>query len=110
MHEKELYYIDKINIKLEELRNSLQLEKLKTIMENDSEVLSLNRTISLEVESLNELLRYMSEDSKEVKEIIANLSKLRSKLANMESVKNYNDALKTYNEYIDFINKELFDI
>ena len=110
MNEKILFYTSKIEKELFKKKKRLNLDNLLLNVENNQEVRKIKEDISQKVSNIEELQRFLSPESQEIKKIMGEISILKTKLYEIKDVKKYNNALAKYNEYIDYINKEIFNI
>ena len=79
-------------------------------MEANNDVKNIRSEIDAKVSNIEVLQRFLNQESPEIKKIINEISILKAKLYEIKEVKKYNKALEKYNRYIDYINKEIFDI
>ena len=110
MNEKVLHLTEKIKHKLEKKRKSLHLDELYLIMEANEDVILLKQQIDEKVSNIEVLQRFLSFESAEIKEIMSEISNLKAKIYEIKNVKKYNKALAKYNSYIDYINREIFNL
>ena len=110
MNEKVLHLTDKIKYKLEKKRKSLHLDELYLIMESNKDVILLKQQIDEKVSNIEVLQRFLSFESAEIKEIMSEISNLKAIVYEIKDVKKYNKALAKYNSYIDYINREIFNL
>ena len=110
MNEKIINYSNRIKIKLEKKKKSLHLDELLLKMEANNDVKNIRSEIDAKVSNIEVLQRFLNQESPEIKKIINEISILKAKLYEIKEVKKYNKALEKYNRYIDYINKEIFDI
>lgn len=110
MNEKVLHLTDKIKHKLEKKRKSLHLDELYLIMESNKDVILLKQQIDEKVSNIEVLQRFLSFESAEIKEIMSEISNLKAKVYEIKDAKKYNKALAKYNSYIDYINREIFNL
>ena len=110
MNEKILECTSRIEKELKRLKNRLHIDDLLLKMESNVEVRKLKAQIAEKIKNIEVLQRFLNVDSREIKEIIAEISSLKIKLYEIKEVKKYNKALAKYNKYIDYINEEIFRI
>ena len=110
MNEKVLHLTEKIKHQLEKKRKSLHLDELYLIMESNKDVILLKQQIDEKVSNIEVLQRFLSFESTEIKQIMSEISNLKAQIYEIEDVKKYNKALAKYNSYIDYINKEIFNL
>lgn len=108
MDKKVIDLTEKISKELKKKRKSLKLDELLFNAENDPEIIALKSEIDENIKNIEELQRFYSFESAEIKEKYSNISKLKEKMFLNKNFKRYNEALKKYNSYIDLINKEIF--
>lgn len=110
MNEKILTYSSKIQKQLKNKKKRLHLDDLLLKMESNEEVKKIRAEIDEKVQNIEELQRFLSFESPEIKKILKEISDLKVKLYEIKDVKKYNKALAKYNSYIDYINKEIFNL
>ena len=110
MNEKVLHLTEKIKHQLEKKRKSLHLDELYLIMESNKDVILLKQQIDEKVSNIEVLQRFLSFETPEIKQIMSEISNLKAQIYEIEDVKKYNKALAKYNSYIDYINKEIFNL
>ena len=110
MNEKIINLTAKIQKQLEKKKKALKIDELLLKVESNEEVKLINSEIDQKIKKIEELQRFLSMESKEIKSLIKEISDLKIKLYEIKYVKKYNKALAKYNEYIDYINKEIFGL
>ena len=110
MNEKIIDYTSRIRTALEKERKRLSIDKLYFEVEQNEEVKSIRDKIEYKIKNIEELQRFLSFESKEILNLRKEISDLRVQMCNIDCVKKYNKALAKYNEYIDYINKEIFSL
>ena len=110
MNEKIINLTTKIQKQLEKKKKALKIDELLLKVESNEEVKLINSEIDQKIKKIEELQIFLSMESKEIKSLIKEISDLKIKLYEIKDVKKYNKALAKYNEYIDYINKEIFGL